>query len=130
VYEALRVYSGNFNQLLGGATKEVKKAVREATKRIKEPHFKQSDFAREILQMLGAEVHPLGRKEIVRRVGERFRGQFSDADLTELRSRKPRWEKNARWAITSLNRDGLIEARARNQWTITAEGRSALKKTG
>lgn len=130
VYEALRIYNRNFNQLLGGATNEVKEAVREATQRIREPHFKQSDFEGEILQMLASEGRPLGRKEIVTRLGERFRSQFSGADLAELRSKKPRWEKNARWAITSLSHRGLIEAKARNQWTITVDGRAVLKKSG
>ncbi len=129
VYEALRVYESNFNQLLGGATTEVLRAVREATKRIKEPHFKQSDFEGEILTMLATEGRPIGRKEVVDRLSQRFRDEFSDADLQELRSKKPRWEKNARWAITSLNQRGMIEAKTRNQWVITKKGRNVLPKS-
>ncbi len=132
VYEALRQYYRNFNQLLGGATKEVKNAVHEATNRlrIKEPHFKQSDFEAQVLSMLAAEGHPLGRKEIVNRLKERFQSRFTAADLAELKSNKPRWEKTARWAITGLRQKGLIVAESRNEWVITAKGRGHLDAHG
>lgn len=129
VWESLRFYDRNFNALLSGATKDVRNAVHEASQRIKEPHFTQSDFEREILSMLAAETQPLGRKEIVRRLHERLGGRFSDADREELSRGGPRWEKNARWAITTLNQRRLIEAKARNQWLITAKGREAFAKS-
>jgi predicted transcriptional regulator len=35
--------------------------------------------------------------------------------------------KNARWAITGLKRNQLIEAKQKNQYLLTAKGREAAK---
>jgi hypothetical protein len=99
----------------------------QASMRVEGPHLKQPDFEREILGILAEEQRPMTRKGITNKIYERMRLDFSDADKAQIRTGGARWEKTARWAITTLKRDGLIEAKEKNQYTLTAKGREALK---
>ena len=127
-YEKLRQYSFNFAQLLKGATKEVKEVVEHASKRIEEPHFKQQDFERAILEILTNERAPMARKRIIEWVGSSLKDRFSKADMDGISSGKARWYKNADWAITNLKRKGIIQAIQKNQYTITDKGREIAHK--
>jgi hypothetical protein len=124
-YDALQQYRENYHQLLKGASDEVKKAVRQASRKVEGEHFKQRDFAPLILQVLSQQKGPLERKEIVRKLAEQVQGKFSKADLEKLGSRA-RWEKTARFAISDMALDGAIEAKSKNQWVITDKGREKL----
>ena len=98
----------------------------QAGMRIEGPHLKQPDFEREILLILADEQAPLRRKEITDRIYERMHAKFSEADKAKLRVGGIRWQRNARWAITALKREHLIEDKAKNQYVVTPKGREAL----
>jgi hypothetical protein len=98
----------------------------QASMRIEGPHLMQRDFEREVLLILADEQKPLRRKEITDRVYQRMQGRFSDADKAKLRVGGIRWQKNARWAITNLKGEHLIEAKAKNQYVLTNQGKDAL----
>ncbi len=127
-YRRLAAYHDSFDALLIGASKEVRHVVQQASQRIAEPHFKQGDFERALLAMLASETRPLGRKEMIERLYADLHDRFSPADSVILKSKGPRWERTARWAITNLNARGLVEAKSRNQWTITGKGRAELSE--
>ena len=129
-HEAVRQYRSNFNLLLTGATQEVRKAVRKATRRIEGEHFKQPDFERRILQMLAVETNPLESKEIIRRLQLELESKFSEADLEPGKDGRLRWEKTARFAIyQGLKTKRLIEAKTKNQWVITPKGVTELGRS-
>jgi len=129
-YELMRQYRSNFNLLLTGATKEVRKAVKKAVRRIEGEHFKQPEFERKILQMLAIEANPLQSKEIIRRLELELEGNFSEADLEPGKDGRLRWEKTARFAIyQGLKTKGFIEAKSKNQWVITPKGMTDLQRS-
>jgi hypothetical protein len=98
----------------------------QASMRIEGPHLKIPDLEREVLLILQDEQRPLRRKEITDRIYQRMQGRLSDADKAKLGAGGIRWQKNARWAITNLKREHLIEARAKNQYVLTNQGKEAL----
>jgi hypothetical protein len=78
--------------------------------------------------MLNESQQPLSGVEMIKKLSEKFDGQFSKADLEILSGGKPRWEATARFAIyQGLKKKGLIEAKNKNQWTITQKGIDQLK---
>src|SRR5207249_2635110 len=87
-------------------------------------HWKQSELKKEVLKLLAEKKTPMGRKGIISALKRRL--TLSAADKVMLGSRT-RWEKTARFAITNLSLDKSIEARAKNEWTISKKGRRALK---
>lgn len=128
-YETLRAYRSNFEELLSGASHEVRRTVEQVSKKIEGAHFKQSDYEREVLAILSQEPNPLRAKEIVGKLRERMRDRFSKADLEVTKGNIPRWVKTARFAIfQGLKRQGLIEPKAKNQYVITPKGREYLAK--
>ncbi len=98
-------------------------AASQQSMRVEGEHLKQPDFEREILRILADEQRPLTRKEIIGKIYERMASMFSDADKAKIRTGGARWEKTARWAITTLKRDGLIEVKEKNQYTLTAKSK-------
>lgn len=100
----------------------------QASMRVEGPHLKQSELEQEILRILALEQRPLRRKEITDKLYERMHDMFSDADLARIKTGGERWKKNARWAIATLKRNQLIESKEKNQYTLTAKGREALKR--
>lgn len=126
-YSKLAKYHHNFGDLLSGATSEVQEAVMRAKKRIEGQHFKQHDYERGILAILVSDS-PLSTKQIVNKIKERMGPRFREADLENVSRGRTRWESTARFAIyQGLKKKGFIEAKTKNQWTITNKGRDALK---
>jgi hypothetical protein len=99
----------------------------QASMRVFGPHLKQSDLEQEILRILAVEQRPLTRKEITNKLHEKMHTRFSDADVARIKTGGERWKKNARWGITTLKRNQLIESKEKNQYTLTAKGRESLK---
>jgi hypothetical protein len=123
----LTEYHENWAILLEGAAKEVKQVVQEAQKRITGPHLKDSDYKPFILSILFTEKKPLGRQEIVGKLERQLHGRFTDYDRELSKNTgMPRWEKTARWAITNMKGENLIQSIERNQWVITEKGRSVF----
>lgn len=119
----------NFGKLLEGASEEVRKAVSRASNRIEGPHFKQKDYEREVLLILSEATGPLRTEEIITAIKERMGPKFSRADLAPLTRGRIRWEGTARFAIyQGLKPKGLIEARTKNQWMISAKGKEILNQ--
>ncbi len=125
-YSELAKYHSNWGILLAGATKEIKTNVAKAFKRIQGEHLTKDDYARLILSLMTLRTTPLGRKEILAELKNQL-VNFSKADLEMLKTR-PRWEVHARFAISDLAIDGLIEARNRNQYVITEKGKTHLSE--
>lgn len=127
-YYKLAEYHHNFGNLLQGATSDVQRAVKTASKRIEGQHFTQQDYEKEILRILAEEKHPLSSKEIVTKIKERMGNSFSKADLARGSHGRIRWETTVRFAIyQGLKKDGSIEAKTKNQWVITPLGRRRLE---
>ena len=130
-YSALAKYHSNWGILLSGASKEVRKTVEGAFKRVEGKHLTKPVYEREVLKLLAEQTAPLGRKEIVTKLSERLAGEFSKADLERTsKGKRLRWEKYARFAVSGLAIQKLIAARTKNQWVITEEGRIAAKDLG
>ena len=117
----------DWGTLLSGATKEVKTKVARAFKRVEGEHLAKARYEVEALKILAEQNVPLGRKEILADVQRRLGPFFSEADLKILKTR-PRWETYARFAISDLAIQKLIEPRERNQWVITEKGRIAVRE--
>jgi predicted transcriptional regulator len=122
-YEALRNYRENLHQLLTGATKETRQTVSTVRRRIKEQHFTKPELRKWICSLLAITNVPKSRKQIVNWLFNQLQGQLKEADLQRIKSGQPRWEKNARWAITSLKQEGMIRDVAKNQYVLTEKGR-------
>ena len=125
-FERLREYRDNFQKLLAGATLEVRRAVKSASKRVEGEHFKQPDFMREILVIMSIIDKPLQMKEIMERLAAKLSGKFSKWDLEIGKSNEPRWKKTAAFAFyRGLVPQELVEAHTKNQWVLTDKGRKA-----
>lgn len=123
----MRLYRDYFDQLLEGATEEVKKIVHQASKRIEEPHLKQPDYEREILLLLSNKPAPMTTRDIIAELEGRMKRRFSRADQETTGGGKPRWEMTARFGIyQGLKKRGAIVAKSKNQWIITDKGRAEL----
>ena len=132
-------FSGNYGKwdmLLAGASKDIRKIVTQASKRVEGEHLKQPDLEREVLTLLlyrgfqVPDVKPFRTKQIIDLLKEKLRDKFSTADLeTTTVGGAPRWQKNAEFAIyQGLKKKGLIESKGKNQWFITEKGVETLKQ--
>jgi hypothetical protein len=84
----------------------------------------------EFLKILNESSKPLSGAEMIQNLKTKFDGEFSKADLKILSGGRPRWEATARFAIyQGLKKKDLIEAKTKNQWTITQKGIDQLKGT-
>ena len=90
----------------------------------------QGDYEGEVLRLLGEQNLPLGRKEIIAELKKRLVNSFSGADLVTLKNRKARWENTARWSISGLASQKLIERQGKNQWVISERGRTVIRELG
>jgi hypothetical protein len=113
----------DWGTLLSGATKEIKKTIQRAFKRVEGEHLTKTDYETESLRILAVATTPLGRKEILAELKDRLGHKFKLADVEILKTRS-RWETYARFAISTLAINGMIEPRERNQWVITEKGRN------
>ena len=94
-----------------------------ARNRVQGQHFSQQDYEKEILLILSGPQVPCSARDIVARVKQRMGGRFSAADLEHGKDDRVRWENTVRFAIyQGLKKRGLIEAKAKNQWTLTQKG--------
>jgi Mrr N-terminal domain len=128
----LAEYHHTFDNLLTGADETVKRAIHRATaSRIKEPHLSQKEIASGILSVLSESKELMTTAEIVKELGSELSDRLTNKDWEKTHSDRPsRWEKNARFAIYQfLKKQKMIEARSKNQWTITEIGRGYLATT-
>ena len=114
------------NPLLHGEAEVGAARPQRVFKFVEGKHWKQGALKIEILKLLAEKSGPLGRKEIIAELKKKL--TLSEADKEMLGSRT-RWEKTARFAITSLSLDKCIVARAKNQWVITEKGKQVLGNT-
>jgi hypothetical protein len=134
-YASFREYRQNFDVLLTGASKEIRKLVEQASKRVEGPHLKQPDYEREVLELLADETAPLPALVIIKELEQRMQARFSRADLaptkgTKGKSNRKRWEVTARFALyQGLKRKGLIAAEGKNKWVISPKGRALIGKS-
>ena len=80
-----------------------------------------------VLKILGSSRKPLGRKDIVKIVKNRYK--FTTDDLEILQNGNPRWDNTVRWAISGLKSKHMISSKNRNEWIITKEGRISLQSS-
>ena len=81
-----------------------------------EPHLKESKAREVVLQILeDYNGKPLRRLEIVNEAKRRLTLTKTDKEILS-KSKRPRWEAAVRWAVTTLNKDGLIRSIGPNQW--------------
>jgi hypothetical protein len=128
-FEKFREYRDNYQKLLTGATPEVRKTVQKASPRVEGKHLSQGNFEIAILRLLAERAGPIGRKEIISDLKERLKSEFSKADLELLKNGKPRWENTARWAISHLGAQEILERRGKNQWVISNKAREAVGRS-
>jgi hypothetical protein len=129
-YASLAKYHSNWGLLVSGATTEIKRTVERASQRVEGKHLSQGDYETEVLKLLRQKNLPVGRKEIIAELKNALGSRFSGADLAILKNRKARWENTARWAISGLASQKLIERQGKNQWVITEKGRTVLTAFG
>jgi hypothetical protein len=127
-YSKLAPFHHTFEKLLQGATTDVQRAVRKASRKVEGEHFVQREYEREILTILTEAELPMSSKQLIDKIKERMGSSFSKADLGTTSRGRTRWESTARFAIyQGLKKRKLIEAKSKNQWVITTQGRAFLK---
>ena len=128
-YEQLRRYRDNFSLLTEGATAEVQRAIKQASKRIEGPHLTQNDYKRETLYLLSKKQKPMKAQEIVDEFYATMHYRFSQDDTKILKGGRQRWDETLRYTIYGfLKRGGYIEDRGKNQYIIAEKGRQLLAK--
>ncbi|MCL4447861.1 MAG: hypothetical protein M0Z77_10300 [Thermoplasmatales archaeon] len=82
------------------------------------PHLKESKAREIVLQILkDYNGKPLRRLEIVNEARKLITLTKIDKEILQ-KSKRPRWEAAVRWAVTTLNKDGLIRSIGPNQWVV------------
>ena len=129
-YNQLAQYHHTFGALLEGASHEVKKQVSKASSaRVRGVHLTGKELEYTILSELNGLSKPLEAKGIIERLAATLGRRFEPADLEVDTEGRPRWERNARFMIYQhLKRNGMIEAKSKNQWTITNKGRKRFEQ--
>lgn len=126
--EELHLYHDGYHFILRRPG-EFRRGTKQPPGRIAGKHFKQSDYEREALRILSQAQGPMRTQEIVQMVKDSMGSSFSEKDLEEISQGRLRWESTTRFAIyQGLKPEGLIEAKTKNQWTITQKGKDWLSK--
>ncbi len=83
--------------------------------------------ARAALTVLQEHGGPVPRSDVMRRVGERLDGQFTDYESASSSDGKPmpRWQRRLAWTSTAMKGAGWID-KTPEGWLITDDGRAAL----
>jgi Fic family protein len=112
-----------------GATPEVQRAIKQASRRIEGPHLTQNDYKRETLHLLSKKQKPMKAKEIVDEFYSTMHDRFSQDDIKILKGGRQRWDETLRYTIYGfLKMGGYIEDRGKNQYVITEKGRQLLTR--
>jgi hypothetical protein len=128
-YERLVSFKNAYDLLAKGATKEVKKAVELASKKLQGPHLTQVDYALAALDNLSIAPEGLTTREIKHKVWVSLYPRLSIVDKEILRSGRKRWETSLSYTLIWLKNTGLIEEMEKKRYTLTESGRAYLYNT-
>lgn len=124
--QSLHPYKNAYYMIVGAGSKN-SRMLAQSTGRVSRKHLKQADYEKEVLKILAESGVPMSSKEIIAAIFKRLGPRFSPADQEPLSRGRLRWEGTARFAIyQGLKPRGLIEAKAKNQWTLSTKGRESI----